>query len=693
VVRTCLRFEHPIAQPIRAQPPGSKILPSGSHPAATLVKFCAHNTTLQAIRLYRKIAAAVIYRVSAESAIAPYDRQNKFACLLKEACDSTKENTIMATDAPQKPIHSLILDTGPLIKNAVAISTIINSAEEIFTTPAIISEIRDAATRSRVETTLMPFLKVRNPSPASYDAVVAFSKKTGDFSVLSRQDLGILALAYEVHCERNGGPWGLREAPKQPLKMRPGEEQKEEEEEGEISGEIQKDEDVQVDVQEKANEDVKNEQQQEDAKNFELVTRKSKNKNKKSDEPRPRKERGSAKHLQMKAEKEKKKQARALALANGEQPAVEQQKESAEAGEVDQSTGGVSIEEQPIEQPVLEQPEFTSSGIEESAGGVSLEELPIEQVSAQTSAPIEEKEEKTSVEETPETQQPSEIVSAQEQATEQPQAPASQQEETTVAETSVQATQEAPVEPTSEQDTLTQDLSTLNITTPPSPPVTDDDESDGDWITPSNLSTHRAIDSGLPADMPLTPQSQLDVATMTIDFAMQNVLLQMNLHLLSTNMQRIKHLVSKVLRCHACFLIVRDLTKQFCPRCGAHSSLRRVNCSTSSRGVFRLHLAKNYTVNKRGDKFSIPKPIAGTANTKWSGIGGGQGGWGRDLILSEDQKEFTKKVEEERRGRGARDLMDEEYLPGILTGDRSGGRAGGRVKVGAGRNVNSKRTR
>jgi RNA-binding protein NOB1 len=600
----------------------------------------------------------------------------------------------MATDAPQKPIHSLILDTGPLIKNAVAISTIINSAEEIFTTPAIISEIRDAATRSRVETTLMPFLKVRNPSPASYDAMVAFSKKTGDFSVLSRQDLGILALAYEVHCERNGGPWGLREAPKQPLKMRPGEEQKEEEEEGEISGEIQKDEDVQVDVQERASEDVNNEQQQEDTKDFELVTSKSKSKNKKNDESRPRKERGSAKHLQMKAEKERKKQARALALANGEQPAVEQQKEPTEASEVDQSAGGVSIEEQPIEQPVVEQPESTSTGVEESTGGVSIEEQTIEQISAQTNSSIERNDEKITVEDS---QQPSESIATPDYVVKEAQTPEPQQEGTATTEEgteqpTVQAIQETSVDPTPEQDVLTQDLSTLNITTPPSPPVTDDDESDGDWITPSNLSTHRAIDSGLPADMPLTPQTQLDVATMTIDFAMQNVLLQMNLHLLSTNMQRIKHLVSKVLRCHACFLIVRDLSKQFCPRCGAHSSLRRVNCSTSSRGVFRLHLAKNYTVNKRGDKFSIPKPIAGTANTKWSGIGGGQGGWGRDLILSEDQKEFTKKVEEERRGRGARDLMDEEYLPGILTGDRSG-RAGGRVKVGAGRNVNSKRTR
>jgi RNA-binding protein NOB1 len=131
----------------------------------------------------------------------------------------------MAVEPNQKPIHSLVLDTGPLIKNVVSISTIINSAEELYTTPAIISEIRDEATRMRVQTTLMPFLKVRNPSPASYDAVIAFSKKTGDHAVLSRQDLGILALAYEIHCERNGGDWGLRSVPKGPIKLRPEEEE------------------------------------------------------------------------------------------------------------------------------------------------------------------------------------------------------------------------------------------------------------------------------------------------------------------------------------------------------------------------------------------------------------------------------------------------------------------------------------
>jgi hypothetical protein len=34
-------------------------LPFGSHPAATLVKFCAHNTTFQVLKLYLKFTAAI----------------------------------------------------------------------------------------------------------------------------------------------------------------------------------------------------------------------------------------------------------------------------------------------------------------------------------------------------------------------------------------------------------------------------------------------------------------------------------------------------------------------------------------------------------------------------------------------------------------------------------------------------------
>jgi RNA-binding protein NOB1 len=580
----------------------------------------------------------------------------------------------MAAEAPQKPIHSLILDTGPLIKNAVSISTIINSAEEIYTTSAIISEIRDEATRSRVQTSLMPFLKIKNPSPASYEAVVAFSKKTGDFAALSRQDLGILALAYEVHCERNGGSWGLREAPKQPLKTKPGEKEVEEEtkedakddegvkvEEGDIHVETAKvDDDVPCDQDVASNEKVKGEEEiganegvqidnevsaegqdaaeqqlpEDDTEGWSQVPTRLK----KTKEDRPKKQKGSAKHKQMKQEKEQRKQARALESIPTSLTAAVQQSEAEIA-------------------PVQEKPEEQNTVL----GGVAIE---------QTLAT-----------------QDSHAKQQQDQVA----APASTEAETSQ---ETEAEVNAATEPTPEASqptatqSLPQDLSTLNINTPPSPPATDD-ESDGDWITPSNLNEHVAADAGLPADSRTAQQEQIDVATMTIDFAMQNVLLQMNLHLLSTNMQRIRKLTSKVLRCHACFLTVKDTSKQFCPRCGG-STLKRVNCSTNSKGEFRLHLSKNFQFNKRGDKYAIPKPIAGTANGKWSGQGGGQGGWGRDLILAEDQKEYVKQVEQDKRAKGARDLMDDDYLPGILTGDRSG-RAGGRVKVGAGKNVNSKK--
>jgi RNA-binding protein NOB1 len=621
----------------------------------------------------------------------------------------------MASEAPQKPIHSLILDTGPLIKNAVSISTIINSAEEIFTTPAIISEIRDAATRSRVQTTLMPFLKVRNPSQASFDAVIAFSKKTGDYAVLSRQDLGILALAYEVHCERNGGPWGLRDAPKGPLKLKPGEETTADDETKEHATEDSERTKVQEKIAAKPMKAAKKqpsehakvqaegqtEEQAAEDEGFEVVKQKKgkRNDGRKQKGAHAKKNNGGKATISEVTEQVK-----------PEQDQVEEQSDSFAPGEVEQTLEDAPRQNQPQGEPTKQVPTQ-----DPSEGGAAISEA---QQSAQTSLQ-ETTEGGVSVAETQSSAEPEQAeASLATQTTEnhlpisdnaEAQDEAQMMESESQEEGDVDASYSAHTTHTvDELATLEQlkeaqhprlakphqpeshpDLSILNIDTPPSPPFTDSDsDGDGDWITPTNLTDRQAKDSGLISNS-RTDVAQMDVATMTIDFAMQNVLLQMNLHLLSTNMQRIKNLTSKVLRCHACFTICRDMSKQFCPSCGG-ASLLRVNCSTNAKGEFRLHLAKNYTYNKRGDRYSVPKPIAGTANGKWNGLGGGQGGWGRDLVLSEDQKERTKAVEEERRSKGARDLMDDDYLPGILTGDRSG-RAGGRMKVGAGKNVNSKK--
>ena len=115
----------------------------------------------------------------------------------------------------QKPVHTIVLDTGAIIRNHPTVSTLLAQSEQIVTVPAIITEIRDAATRSRVETQLKPFLTLRSPTPASIKFVTDFARKTGDLDVLSKPDIQIVALAYELECERNGGDWRLRKNPGQ----------------------------------------------------------------------------------------------------------------------------------------------------------------------------------------------------------------------------------------------------------------------------------------------------------------------------------------------------------------------------------------------------------------------------------------------------------------------------------------------
>ena len=219
-----------------------------------------------------------------------------------------------------------------------------------------------------------------------------------------------------------------------------------------------------------------------------------------------------------------------------------------------------------------------------------------------------------------------------------------------------------------------------------------DSDSDG-WITPSNLARHQQTHSNTstkPNKSSQTP-AVLQAATITSDFALQNTMLLMNLNLLSPSLTRISSLKSHILRCHACFQTCKDMTKQFCPRCGG-PTLTRVTCSTSANGEFKLHLKKNMQWNTRGDRYSVPKPVSGTSSGKIGHGGrgkGGKGGWGKELIFAEDQKEYVKAVQtEERQRRRERDLMDDDFLPGILSGNRP---SSGRVKVGAGRNVNSRK--
>ncbi|PLB43138.1 20S-pre-rRNA D-site endonuclease nob1 [Aspergillus steynii IBT 23096] len=424
-----------------------------------------------------------------------------------------------STTTPPKPVHTIVLDAGPVLKNTPPLSTLLAQCEELLITPSVVAEIRDPDARARVETLYLPFLKQRSPSPKSVAVLSEFARKTGDRSVLSKTDIEVLALAYELECERNGGDWRLRSVPGQK----------------QVNG------------------------------------------------------KPPAKEEEQKTE--------------GEPESVENKPETPEVDTVAEDLKKTSLE----------------GGNEESQ------------------------------------------VEAAAPATE------SAKDDAQVDSSAVQALEE---EAKQEED-----------------PDAADESDGGEWITPSNFKKRQARDEGSSST---TPEPKvMQVATMTTDFACQNVLLQMNLNLLSTTtLQRIRHLKSFIKRCHGCFLTTKDMSKQFCPRCGK-DTLTRVSCTTDANGQFTMHLKKNMQWNNRGNRFSVPKPVHGSSNGKWKG-GGGKGGWGTELILAEDQKEYTRaSAEENRRLRKERDLMDEDYLPAILTGERS--KQGGRIKVGAGRNVNSRK--
>lgn len=403
--------------------------------------------------------------------------------------------------ADTKPIHTIVLDTGAIIRNHPTVSSLIAQSEQLVTVPAILSEIKDEATRIRFDTTIRPFLDIRTPAPKSIAVITDFARRTGDLSVLSGPDIQIIALAYELECERNGGDWRLRRMPGQ-------------------------------------------------------------------------------KSL------------------NGKPPG--------------------STETKDTEKPIAESPAPTES----PADAVTERVSDLKVADTLTSTP--------------------EIVKD--------------------------------VTATNDQDN------------------DDDDDDDQGWITPSNLAKRQAQDtngtaiSASAAGSGSSPTPVMQVATITTDFAMQNVILRMNLNLLSADtMRRISQLKTYILRCHGCFTTTREMDRQFCGRCGK-PTLTRVSCSTLANGTVKLHLKKNMQWNHRGDRYSIPKAVAGSAHGRVTGAG--KGHWGNELILAEDQKEYVRAVEREKKEK-VRDLMDAEFLPGILTGDRN--RSGGRVRVGAGRNVNSKK--
>ncbi|XP_014032209.1 RNA-binding protein NOB1 [Salmo salar] len=133
----------------------------------------------------------------------------------------------------------------------------------------------------------------------------------------------------------------------------------------------------------------------------------------------------------------------------------------------------------------------------------------------------------------------------------------------------------------------------------------DEEEDGGGWITPSNIKQVQ-METGIwasPADV--------KVACLTTDFAMQNVLIQIGLHVLSVNGMLIKQARNYMLRCHACFKTTTNMTKVFCQHCG-NKTLKKVAVTVSEDGSIQMHFSKNPKVlNPKGKRYSLPLPQGG----------------------------------------------------------------------------------
>lgn len=165
----------------------------------------------------------------------------------------------------------------------------------------------------------------------------------------------------------------------------------------------------------------------------------------------------------------------------------------------------------------------------------------------------------------------------------------------------------------------------------------ENDDDEDDWITPENIKEvdiEEAEDNEEIGD----ENGELPCAISTVDFACQNVALQMGLNLVSIEGRRVKTVKNFMLRCYACFAMIPvpidGRPKHFCPSCGSNTLLR-CSVSVNSKGELTAHLKKRMQWSTRGNKFALPSPYSKkTASAPRHNAS--------SIILREDERAYEK---------------------------------------------------
>lgn len=173
----------------------------------------------------------------------------------------------------------------------------------------------------------------------------------------------------------------------------------------------------------------------------------------------------------------------------------------------------------------------------------------------------------------------------------------------------------------------------------------EDDDDESSWITPSNLKEMKSACGKEEFDN----EKKVRVACMSTDYAVQNVLKQLNLNIAALDGRIIKQMRTYILRCYACFKTTSIMTKTFCPNCG-HKTLKRVAVSLDENGQQVIHINLRRPLTAKGKNQSIPQPRGGKHSS--------------NPILFEDQpipKQFPSRV-----ARTKTNALEEDYIAGNL---------------------------
>lgn len=556
-------------------------------------------------------------------------------------------------------LEHLVVDSGAIIKGHGY--SFHSKAKNIWTVKEVLAEIRDSKARALLET--LPFeLKIRSPSTEALTAVLEFTKKTGDYSALSRTDLYVIALTYTLEKEVSGGKF-IRNEPKPRLsELVRGSKSKKGKEENKIKV-VDLDPgadfdkcvpcDCSHDVEEHSTkdgeeEDEERENLQEEEEEFEEEAQQTDNETSIASDTEVNQE-GALDYSPLPDKIDMMKQPIDVldnfptmqvseSNASGDErflDATEGEEDEGQAGngvtvnKVHWSVGDNNVESR--EPDVFSVDDFPSLSLSYS--------VPV--LATATAAGIPAPKPSHSWASVASSTVKSEDSSSRplHRSVRAIQTPSILPVNFTVGNTTASTT--STVASAGLTSATTGTTSSASATVLPSRILSAGScgissaklaaEDDGlNWITSSNIDSYRSTGAdilgpnkiSLVSSGPKTVTNQ--AACVTTDFTMQNILLQMGLGLSSVDGLLIKSVRQWILRCSSCFTVHYDMSKLFCVRCGANT-LQRIAASVDSKtGELRLHLRKNYRPNTRGLQYSIPKP-------------GQQGRFNGEILLREDQ--------------------------------------------------------